>query len=88
MDIIAELNSVIYSDDTSNKIVLIGDLNCRLGTLRQKFVKENSNTQYQLLSDTTEAPNENAKILAGVLKPLTLVNGLSGENFKFDHHFT
>ena len=60
MDTIAELNSLIYSDDTSNKIVLIGDLNCRFGTLRQIFVKENSKTQYQLVSDATEAPNDNA----------------------------
>ena len=38
MDTIAELNSLIYSDDTSNKIVLIGDLNCRFGALRQIWI--------------------------------------------------
>ena len=87
---IAHLNAIIMSNQ-DRKFVLLGDLNARYANLRDIFLVSKPpmmNLSYMAAQDQCKTPNENAKLLIGVLNSLVLVNGLKSENFQFTNDLT
>ena len=84
MDMVARLNSLLC-ENPDERYMILGDMNSRYANLRDTFLIDNRRTDlyYSPSPDPIDKPNENAKLLIGVVKPLLLINRLCGPNFQF-----
>ena len=89
MDMVARLNSLLC-ENPDERYMILGDMNSRYANLRDTFLIDNRRTDlyYSPSPDPIDKPNENAKLLIGVVKPLLLINRLCGPNFQFPHRLT
>ena len=92
MDSVAELNSLISEGMQDYNFAILGDMNCRFASRRDGFLDNVKdvypNLYYSPAPVSIKVPNENAKLLTGILRPLVLANGLSGYGFDFPHKLT
>ena len=81
LDAIATLAAILNSEPDMSFVVL-GDLNCRYGELRNRFL-ENCQSPWNYYDEPDIQPNRNAKQLISMLIPLIMINGLDTGNSVF-----
>ena len=84
MENIARISALLESHP-DHQFIIIGDVNCRFGKLRQSFISDKpvAKSWHYNAMDADALPNHNGKRLAAALAPLIVLNGLSTDTEQF-----
>ena len=84
MENIARMSALLESHP-DHQFIIIGDVNCRFGKLRQSFISDKpvAKSWHYNAMDADGIPNHNGRRLAAALAPLTVLNGLSTDTEQF-----
>ena len=79
------------NDNPDSSIVLIGDMNCHFGNIRNSFLPAECNPNlwtYENVRDVNVLPNQNAKLVATALPNMLPINGLRTESRLYPSKYT
>ena len=89
-DCLARVSGELNGNPESS-IILIGDMNCHFGNLRNSFLETapaEADWAYVNICDADKPPNQNARLVLTALSQMVPVNGLKTETTQYPSKFT